>query len=105
MSFVHHTQVGHFDPKSLTSPVTRPIDPGHVARLLEEFPEEVAAHVTLRDGYAHCNWAIGGSIWDAVRVFAYRLAREAGCLAVENRHLVTYPPQAARGEGRALGAA
>ncbi len=102
MSFIHYTLVGHFDPctvypQRLT--VARPIDHARVARLLAEYPTDVASRVTLQDGYAYCQWAAGGDISDQVFEFAYRLAREEGCLAIENGRQVMYPPEAARAQG------
>ena len=102
MSFVHYTRVGHFDAKKVSSThhaVSKPIDPDRVARLLTTYPSGVAEQVTIQDGYARCRWAPAAGLMDAVFDFAYRLAREEGCLAVENGWVVTYPPEAAREQG------
>lgn len=99
MSFVHYTLVGHFDPRTVSAShlaCAKPIDLDRVARLLAEYPSEVAARVTIGNGYVRCQWATGGDMSDQVFEFAYRLAREEGCLAVENGKQVMYPPEAAR---------
>src|SRR5205823_2688887 len=70
-----------------------------VARLLAGYPAAVAGQVTVQDGYVRCRWAPGGGVGDQVLEFAYRLAREEGCLAVENGRQVRYPPEAARAQG------
>jgi len=69
-----------------------------VARLLAEYPEDVAAHVIVRDGYARCDWAALGWVSEPVHAFAHRLAREEGCLAVEQGREVVYPPEAVRAQ-------
>jgi hypothetical protein len=66
--------------------------------LLEEYPPGVAAFVSIQDGYVHCQWAPGGAVPEQIIDFAYRLAREEGCLAVENGRQIAYPPEAARAQ-------
>jgi hypothetical protein len=106
MSFIHYTLVGHFPNGSSTpssQPVTRGIDAAVVERLLAEYPPGVAALVTIQDGYARCQWApAGGALSAQVFEFAYRLARQIGCLAVENGRYAMHPPEAARAQGEAL---
>ena len=101
MSFIHYTLVGHFNPRATNFRVcARPIDLNRVQRLLGEYPQEVADLVTLQDGYARCQWVPAPrDITDLVIEFAYRLAREEGCVAAENGREVTYPPEAAREQG------
>lgn len=100
MSFIHYTLVGHFDPRAVNPrslACARPIDPERVARLLAEYPAEVAKWVTLQDGYARCEWApLTAPVSDMVFELAYRLVREEGAVAIENGREVTYPPAAAR---------
>jgi hypothetical protein len=100
MSAVHYTYVGHFDPRSVDSPPVkclRPIDLDRVNRLLAEFPRGVAAQVQVRGGFALCHWTapeVGPQVYE----FAYRLAREEGCLAVENGMRIAYPPEEAQAQ-------
>jgi hypothetical protein len=101
MSFVHYTLVGHFDPRTVArdrgKTCSRPLDPDRVARLIAEYPAEIKRWIRLADGYAACTWAGPmGELGDQIRELAYRLAREEGCLAVEQGRQVTYPPEAAR---------
>jgi hypothetical protein len=105
MSLIHYTLVGHFDPRTVSArnlTVARAIDKVRLIRLLAEYPATVAAWVTIRDGYARCQWAPAGAVSRQVFEFAYRLAREEGCLAVENGRQVMYPPEAARAQGEVL---
>lgn len=97
MSFIHYTLVGHFDPRSIhrNLAVSRPIDAARVAQLLAEYPAGVAELVGVEDGHVWCQWAPAGGLTEPVREFAYRLAREEGCLAVENNRVVVFPPEAA----------
>jgi hypothetical protein len=97
MSFIHHTLVGHFDPRTVHRDlsVSRPIDAARVARLLAEYPLGVAGLVAVAGGYAECQWAPARGFSKQVYEFAYRLAREECCLAVENHRLVRFPPEAA----------
>ncbi len=102
MSFIHYTQVGHFNSATVSSSnlaVARPIDPERIARLLAEYPPGMAEFVRVQDGYARCRWAPAGGLTKEVIEFAYRLAREEGCLAVENGRSVEYPPEAVRVQG------
>jgi hypothetical protein len=97
MSFIHYTLVGHFHPQVWrgNKSCTRPIDAMRLNRILAEYPEAVAACVSLQDGYARCQWVPAPrGVGDQVREFAYRLAREEGCMAVENGREITYPPEA-----------
>jgi hypothetical protein len=101
MSFIHYTLIGHFEPRTVGPgyrACSRPIDPDRVERLLAEYPAEVADQVSLRDGSARCQWFPAGAVSGQVFEFAYRLAREEGCLAVENGRQVTWPPEAARAQ-------
>jgi hypothetical protein len=61
-----------------------------------EYPEDVRAHVTFENGYVRCEWAVLSRVLPRVRQFAYRLARQVGCLAIENGRTVEYPPEAVR---------
>jgi hypothetical protein len=102
MSFFHYTVVGHFDPRTVARnnlAVARPVDPERVAALLAEYPAEVAAHVSIQNGCVHCQWATPLTYIPQVYEFAYRLARQEQCLAVENGTKVEYPPAAARAQG------
>jgi hypothetical protein len=93
----HHTMVGHFDPRVVRPghyACSRPLNAECVARLLAEYPPEVARLVVVRDGSARCEWTPDRRVFE----FAYRLARQEGCLAVENGRQVTYPPGAARAQ-------
>jgi hypothetical protein len=105
MSFNHYTFVGHFDPRTVSRhkiDAVRPISPEGVAALLAEYPAEVAAHVKIQNGYVSCQWApMRQEISEQVFEFAYRLARQEQCLAVENGRTVAYPPAAARAQGEA----
>src|SRR5262245_10929268 len=60
----------------------------------------VAAQVHLTDGYARCQWA-PSTHGEEVVEFAYRLARQERCLAVENGRQVTFPPPAVRAQAEA----
>ena len=46
-----------------------------------------------------CQWASPFHFSLKTRRFAYRLAREERCLAVENGLQVMFPPEAARAQG------
>ncbi|MFO0629711.1 MAG: hypothetical protein U0325_29315 [Polyangiales bacterium] len=98
MSFIHFVLVGHFDWKShgfKDRRLVRSIDPGGPGRILSEFPIEVAKQVHFSDGCVRCQWAPSGGARAAdVRAFAYRLAYEEGCMALENGREVFYPPDA-----------
>jgi len=103
MPFGEYTLVGHFDPLTVRPDrldVARPVDPKRVAALLAEYPVAVAEHVSIQNGYVCCEWRwpvhVPG-VWE----FAYRLARQEQCLAVENGRKVEYPPDAARAQGEA----
>jgi hypothetical protein len=53
MSLVHHTLVGHFDPKQVhpgNLVFARPIDLDRAIRLLADYPDKVAARVRFRAG-------------------------------------------------------
>ena len=96
MSFIHYTLVGHFDPRAVhrSLEVSRSIDPGQVDRLLAQYSAGSAEFVSIGNGYARCQWAPAGGLMEAVREFAYRLASETHCLAVENMRVVGFPPEA-----------
>jgi hypothetical protein len=106
MSFIHWTDVGHFDLvqfSARTDAPSRPIDLDLVNRLLAEYPSEVAGRVEIQNGRARCHWApapreVGRSVYE----FAYRLAQQAGCMAVENGRRVGYPPEAVQEQDEAL---
>lgn len=106
MGFVHYTLVGHFNPKSVyvdgakDLAVSRPLDRGRIDALLAEYPTVVAAQVLLQDGYARCQWA-PSTHGEEIVEFAYRLARQERCLAVENGRQVTYPPASVRAQAEA----
>jgi hypothetical protein len=107
LSVIHYTLVGHFDPRKVFADggrdlkVTKPLDRAQVEALLAEYPEVVGAQVRLLDGYARCQWA-PSTHTPEVFEFAYRLARLAGALAVENGRQVLFPVQAARTHGDVL---
>lgn len=101
MSIVHCVCVGHFDLGDTIRrrPLkgVRPLDLDRLNRLLAAYPREMAAHVQLIEGYVRCLWTtprIGQHLYE----FAYRLAREEGCMAVETGNRITYPPQAAQAQ-------
>jgi hypothetical protein len=105
MSFIHYTLVGYFDPRTVWtsgSPnlvIAKPMNPERVRYLLAEYSDAVASHVTIQDGYVRCQWAPAPrEASDQIIEFAYRLARQAECVAVENGRQVTYPPEAARAQ-------
>ena len=87
MSLVHSTIVGHFEPATLTAAnrqTIRQLDLAAARELLAEYPSEVSEHVEFREGYAECWWANRSfQVLDAVFEYAYRLAREQGCVAAE----------------------
>lgn len=105
MSFLHYTLVGHFDPRGHpeSQKPSRPIDLDLVNRLLAEYPRDVAAWVTIKNGCARCQWT---PHWGAsatyscaelgrlIYQFAYRLAQEGRCMAAENGRRIEYPPEA-----------
>ncbi len=105
MSIIHYTLVGHFNPGTIyvveggerDLAVSRPVDREKAEALLAEYPNIVATHVRLQDGYARCQWAPSTHGEDVVE-YAYRLARLLGCLAVENGREVTFPPEAVRAQ-------
>lgn len=100
MSFIHFVLVGHFDWESTGFKDRRPvksIDPKRLSRILSEFPIDVAKQVSFSDGWVRCQWAPSGGARAAdVRAFAYRLAHEESCVALENGREVFYPPDAVR---------
>jgi hypothetical protein len=107
VSVIHYTLVGHFDPRKVfvdgvrDLKVARPLDRAEVEALLAEYPEVVSAQVRLLEGYARCQWAPSTATAEVFE-FAYRLARAAGALAVENGRQVMWPPEAARTHGEVM---
>jgi len=104
MSGVHFTLVGHFNPQTVHIRSgwcklipARAIDPARVEKLLVEYPAEVAAHVKLIDGYVECLVVGSGFTCYEANEFAYSLAKEEGCLVVENWR-VTFPPEAVKAQ-------
>lgn len=103
MGSVYYTLVGHFDPRRVfvdgerNLAVSRPLDRAKVEALLAEYPTLVGAQVRIQDGYARCTWA-PATHGEEVVEFAYRLARQERCLAVENGREVTFPPEAVRAQ-------
>lgn len=106
MSFTHVMFVGHFDPRSVrpsfSLTCTREIEPARVEKLLAEYPAEVAEHVKLIDGYVACQYVGYGPACYEAREFAIRLAKEEGCLAIDNGINIEYPPEAVEIQGKAL---
>lgn len=100
MSYRHYTIVGHFDPESLF-----PDKPLHAIRALErlpidallhDLPREVQESVDFRDGYMVVHWApMTFTNSEKAYEFAYRVAAEQQCIALEsNAYLVTFPKSA-----------
>jgi len=105
MSFIHVMSVGHFDPRivrRINLTCTREIDPARVEKLLAEYPAEVAEHVRLIDGYVECNYVGSRGTCYEAHEFAIRLAKEEGCLAIDNGINIVYPPEAVEIQVKAL---
>ena len=100
MSLVHSTIVGHFDPNTLTPRnrcVSRPLDIGAAKDLFAEFPEHVPSRVEFLDGYAECWWADHSlRVSNAVRQYAYELAKRQNCIAAETPVCVITHPESAK---------
>jgi hypothetical protein len=103
MSVVYFALVGHFDPQTVHIHgwykliPARAIDPARVEKLLVEYPAEVAAHVELIDGYVKCLVVGSGFTCCEANEFAYRLAKEEGCLIVVNDRVI-FPPEAVKAQ-------
>jgi len=107
VSLIHSTIVGHFDPTKLIGPdrpILRQLDLAAAKALLLQYPEIVADHVEFYDGYAECWWADRSfRILDAVYEYAYRLAREQGCIAAETPVCyIAFPEEAKQVQATAL---
>ena len=104
MSFFHSSVVGHFDPRTVIHNLacSREIDSVRVERILNEYPAEVSAHVRLINGYVVCDYITSQGICHEARKFAYHLAKEEGCLVVDNGINVDYPPEAVEAQREAL---
>lgn len=106
MSFVHASIVGHFDPCDSTPDRLKPLrqlDPEAVRTLLTSYDEEVAECVSLKDGYAWCEWSANLRQSHRVREFAERLADQEGCVVLETPvWWCRYPPEAAERQAQAF---
>lgn len=98
MSWVHYTILGHFDPAQgspRTRQPTRPIDLDLVNRLLAEYPKEVAACLTFRDGCVRWRLTVQSHALSAqLHEFARRLVLLGGGMVVADGREILYPPEA-----------
>lgn len=107
MSLIHSTIVGHFDPTKLAGPnrpTLRDLDLAAAKALLAQYPANVAEHVEFHDGYVECWWADRSfRILNAVYEYAYRLAKEQGCIAAETPVCyISFPEEAKQVQATAL---
>src|SRR5262245_54317520 len=107
MSFIHYTIVGHFNPEKVIPNerlrALRQLDEQTVRAALGELPREVQECVGFEDGYMVVQWApLGLGNSEVAYDFAYRVAAQQQCLALESpAYLVTFPESARESQRKA----
>src|SRR5262245_34786697 len=97
MSFVHYTIVGHFDPEKIfpNRPLCalRPLDDGMIRAALNDLPREVQESIGFEEGYMVVQWSsLRFENSEKACNFAYRVAAQERCIAVESMgYRVTFP--------------